>query len=398
MFRSLWSAPECRSGVAASYREGMRSHWALDPAVAPLNHGSFGATPRAVLTAQQRVRDRLESDPTGFFEDHYQDALDAARVTLAAFLTTDPVGLAFVTNATNAVASVVGSIDFAPGDEILVTDQIYNACHNTVNVAAARAGASVVVVPIPFTGTSSDAVVEAILSQTNTRTRLVVVDHVTSPTALVFPIERLISELEPEVPVLVDGAHAPGMIPLDLEGLGASYYAGNLHKWVCAPKGSGFLAVADRWRDQVRPTVVSHGWNRVRDSRLLYHRLFDWTGTFDPSAWLAVPDALAFMAGLDPNGWPGVMAANRELAVAARDLLSSRLGIEPPAPDSMIGSMAALPLANARAGLAERLRRQGIVAAFPQWPSPDELLLRVSAQRYNTIDEYDRLADAILAD
>ena len=376
----------------------MRSLWALDPDIAPLNHGSFGATPREVLAAQQRIRDRLESNPTGFFEDHYQRELDAARAALAAFLGADPAGLALVTNATTAVAAVVGSIDFEVGDEILITDHTYNACRNTVDVAATRAGATVVVAAVPFLGGSPDGAAEAILSRVTARTRLVVVDHVTSPTALVFPVERVIAELEPQVPVLVDGAHAPGMLPLDLDGLGASYYAGNLHKWVCAPKGAGFLQVSERFRDQVRPTVISHGWNTARDSRSLFQRLFDWTGTFDPSAWLAVPDAIAFMANLDPKGWKGVRTANHQLALAARDLLSQRLGIEPPAPDSMIGSMAALPLANARPGLAARLRHQGIVVPIPQWPAPDRFLVRVSAQRYNTIDEYERLADAIVAD
>jgi isopenicillin-N epimerase len=376
----------------------MRSHWALDPDTAPLNHGSFGATPSAVLAAQQRIRDRLESNPTGFFEDHYQQELDAARGALAEFLGADSGGLAFVTNATQAVASVVGSIDFAPGDEILITDHAYNACRNTVDVAAGRAGASMVVAPVPFVDVASEAVVEAILSRVTPRTRLAVLDHVTSPTALVFPIERIISALEPEIPVLVDGAHAPGMLPLDLAGLGASYYAGNLHKWVCAPKGAGFVVVADHLRDSVRPTVISHGWNTSRDTRSKFHQLFDWTGTFDPSAWLAVPDSLAFMSQLDADGWEGVMAANRQLALAARDLLAGRLGIEPPVPDSMIGSMAALPLDGARPGLAERLRRKGIVAAIPPWPSSDRFLLRVSAQRYNSIDEYERLADAVVAD
>ncbi|MEX2424968.1 MAG: aminotransferase class V-fold PLP-dependent enzyme [Acidimicrobiia bacterium] len=376
----------------------MRSLWALDPDIAALNHGSFGATPRAVLTAQRRVRDRLESNPTEFFEDHYQPELDAARTTLAAFLGTDPAGLAFVTNATTAVAAVVGSIEFDRGDEILITDHTYNACRNTVEVAAARAGASVVVAALPFVGASPESVAEGILTKVTSRTRLVVVDHVTSPTALVFPIERIISELEPHVPVLVDGAHAPGMIPLDLTRLGASYYAGNLHKWVCAPKGAGFLVVAEHLRDQVRPTVISHGWNTARDARSMFQRLFDWTGTFDPSAWLTVPDAIAFMASLDPAGWPGVMAANHGLALAARDLLGGRLGIDAPVPEEMIGSMAALPLAGTRPGLAERLRRQGIVAPIPPWPSAEHHLVRVSAQRYNTLDEYDRLADAILAD
>ncbi|HSJ28598.1 MAG TPA: aminotransferase class V-fold PLP-dependent enzyme [Acidimicrobiia bacterium] len=376
----------------------MHYHWALDRHVVHLNHGSFGATPRVVLDAQRRWRDLLEENPTGFFEDRYHDALDEARVALAEFVGEDPEALAFVPNATSGVASVVNGLELATGDEILVTNHAYNACRNTVAVAAARAGAEVVTAPIPFPGTTPDAAVEAVLSRVTARTKLVLVDHVTSPTALVLPVEPIVTALEPDVPVLVDGAHAPGMVPLDLRALGASYYAGNLHKWVCAPKGAGFLAVAARHRDSVRPTVISHGWNRPRGDASMFHRLFDWTGTFDPTAWLSVPAALELMAGLHVDGWPGVMAANRRLALEARDLLVGRIGVAVPAPDDMIGSMAAIPLGGPRPDLALRLRAAGIVAIVFPWPGPDHAVLRVSAQRYNTLDEYERLAATILAE
>ena len=188
------------------------------------------------------------------------------------------------------------------------------------------------------------------------------------------------------------------MLPLDLDGLRASYYTGNLHKWVCAPVGSAFLAVAERHRETIRPTVISHGWNTPRGDASMFHRLFDWTGTFDPSAWLSVPTTIETMGALDPGGWPGVMDANREMALAARDLLCRRLDIAIPAPDSMIGSMAAIPLTMARPGLASRLREQGIVTAITAWPTPDAAVLRVSAQRYVASDEFERLAAAIIAD
>lgn len=376
----------------------MRYHWALDRHVLHLNHGSFGAAPRVVLDAQRRWRDAIESDPTGFFQDRYSTELDLARASLASFLGADPASVAFVTNATSGVAAVVGSLGLAPGDEILTTDHAYNACRNILDFVAGKTGAEVVTAPIAFPGSSPDDAAEAILARVSAATRLVVVDHVTSPTALVLPVERIVAQLEPDVPVLVDGAHAPGMVSLDLTSLGASFYTGNLHKWVCAPRGSAFLSVAGRHRDAIHPPVISHGWNEARDAKSLYQRLFDWTGTFDPSAWLSVPVALEVMAGMDGGGWTGVMAANRDMALAARRILCERLDIPPPTPESMIGSMAAVPLPDGSPGLAERLRTKGIVAAVSGWPTAESVVLRVSAQRYNTLEEYHALAEAVLAD
>lgn len=378
------------------YGGGMRYHWALDRHVLHLNHGSYGATPRVVQDAQRRWRDEFEANPTGFIEDRYYTELDRTRSVLGDFLGADPAGLAFVTNATSGIASVLASIEFGPGDEILTTDHAYNACRTSLEFTAARTGASVVTAQIKFP--SPEDAAEAVLSRVTPATRLVVVDHVTSPTALILPIERIVAELEPEVPVLVDGAHGPGMVELDLDALGASYYAANLHKWVCAPKGTGFLSVAARHLETTRPTVISHGWNKPRGDESMFHRLFDWTGTFDPSAWLSVTTALEVMEGLDIGGWPGVMAANRSMALAARTILCERLGVPIPAPESMIGSMAALPVTGLRPGLAGRLREKGIVAVVSPWPSPEHEVLRVSAQRYNSIDEYHSLAEAILAD
>ncbi len=375
----------------------MRYHWTLDRHVSHLNHGSFGATPRVVLDAQRRWRDEFETDPTGFITDRYFPELDKVRNIVAKFVGADPAGLALVTDATNAVASVVGSLPLAPGDEVVTTDHAYNACRNILDENASRTGATVVVAPIMFPDTSPDLVFDSVMARVTDATRLVVIDHVTSATGLVFPVARLLAELEPDIPVLVDGAHAPGMLPLSLDSLGASFYAGNLHKWVCAAKGSAFLWVAARHRDAIQPTVISHGWNTPREGANRLHRLFDWTGTFDPSAWLSVPSALETMASLDEEGWPGVMEANRELAVAARRVLCERLDIPPPAPESMIGSMAAVPLAKRDPNLADRLRAAGIVTLVSEWPDPGHQVLRVSAQRYNTLDEYEQLATAILA-
>src|SRR5437899_8079142 len=209
--------------------------WTLDPAVAFLNHGSFGACPRTVLEAQQRLRERLERQPVRFFLRDFEPLLDDARSALAVFLGADPEGLVFVPNATTAVNAVLRSLALAPGDQLLVTHHAYNACRNALDFVAAAARAEVVVVPVPFPLASADAVVEAVLARATPRTRLALLDHVTSPTGLVLPIERVVRELAGRgVDTLVDGAHAPGMLPPDLGPPGAAYHAGHCHKWLGA--------------------------------------------------------------------------------------------------------------------------------------------------------------------
>src|SRR5213083_2109022 len=283
--------------------------WTLDPAVAFLNHGSFGACPRPVLEAQQRLRERLERQPVRFFVRDLEPLLDDARSALAAFLGADPEGLVFVTNATTAVNAVLRSLALAPGDQLLVTDHAYNACRNALDFVAVAARAEVVVVPVPFPLASADAAVEAVLARATPRTRLALLDHVTSPTGLVLPIERLVRELTGRgVDTLVDGAHAPGMLPLDLGALGAAYYTGNCHKWLCAPKGAGFLHVRRDRQDGIVPTTISHGLTYPRTDRSRFQLLFGRTGTSDPTPALCVPTALRFLPSLVPGGWPEVIS------------------------------------------------------------------------------------------
>ncbi|HEY4120741.1 MAG TPA: aminotransferase class V-fold PLP-dependent enzyme, partial [Byssovorax sp.] len=321
------------------------SHWTLEPEVAFLNHGSFGACPRPVLAAQAAVRERMEREPVRFFMQELEPLLDAAREAVAAFVGADAAGTVFVANATMGVNAVVRSLDLAPGDDLVTTTHAYNACKNALEYVAARAGASVVVADVPFPLASDDDVISAVLAKVGARTRLALLDHVTSPTGLVFPIARLVKEIQARgVDVLVDGAHAPGMLPLDLEALGAAYYTGNLHKWVCAPKAVAFLHVREDRRDRVRPTVISHGANTERADRPRLWLEFDWMGTFDPSSALAVPEALRFLPTLAGGAWSSVYASNREKVLAARARLCSALDVAAPAPASMIGSLAAVPL------------------------------------------------------
>jgi isopenicillin-N epimerase len=383
----------------------MKEHWLLDPNVTFLNHGSFGATPRAVLAVQAALREELEREPVRFLARELEPRIDAARAVLAEFLGAAPDDVAFVPNATAGVNAVLRSLDLDEHDELLVTSHEYNASRNALDFAAGLNTAKVVPVEIPFPIDSAGTVVARVLEKVTPRTRLLLIDHVTSQTALVFPVERIVAELRSRgIDTLVDGAHAPGMVPLDLRAMNVAFYTGNLHKWVCAPKGAGFLYVHPNRRPQIRPAIISHGANAQRRDRSRFHLEFDWTGTFDPTPWLSVPAALQFLPSLVDGGWPEVMRRNRELALRARDLLCARLGIDKPAPDDMLGSMAALPLPDATKpptpfgdALHDALVARGFevpVQNFPQWP---RRVLRISAQLYNEPAEYEQLAEAVAA-
>ena len=376
----------------------------LDPAITYLNHGSFGATPLPVQQVQQAVRTRMEREPVRFFTADLEGLLDQARDRLAAFVGAKSEQLAFVHNATTAVNTVLRSIapTLKPGDELLGTDHVYGACLNAMRAVAEGAGASVVLAEIPFPIASPSEVIERVMAKVTPRTRWALLDHITSPTALVFPVEPLVKALiERGIDVMVDGAHAPGMLPLAIERLGAAWYTGNLHKWVCAPKGSAFLWARDDRRDAVRPLVLSHppppGSRRSR-----FHHGLDFTGTEDFSPYLSVPAALDTVAGLEPGGWPEVMAKNHALALEASALLQRELSITPGGPDAMLGSMVAfeLPAKTAPPPGPDPLHfalfeRHQIEVPVYSWFQPGRRLFRISAQRYNQLAQYQRLADAV---
>jgi isopenicillin-N epimerase len=384
----------------------VKQHWLLDPGITFLNHGSFGATPRVILDKQSEYRAQLEREPVRFFVRELEPLLDAARSELAAFIGADPQGLAFVMNATAGVNAVLRSLDLDKHDELLVTNHEYNACRNALDYAAGVAGAKVVVAEIPFPIASPDVVVERVLEKVTDRTRLLLIDHITSQTALILPVEKLVAELQARgIDTLVDGAHAAGFLPLDLRAIGAAYYTGNLHKWPCAPKGAAFLYVRENRRRSIHPAITSHGANSTRTDRSRYLIEFDWTGTFDPTAWLCVPDSLRYVASLVEGGWPEVMRRNRDLALRARDLLCTRLGIDPPAPDAMLGSMAAFPIPDGTQLTAPALYgdplqdallfEDGIEVPIVPWPAPPKRVLRISAHLHNTFSDYEKLADAL---
>jgi isopenicillin-N epimerase len=306
------------------------------------------------------------------------------------------------------VNSVLRSLEFAAGDELLVSDHEYNACRNVLEYVAARSGARVVVAPLPFPVAGEDALVEALLRHVGPRTRLLLIDHVTSQTALVLPVARIVAEFTARgIDTLVDGAHAPGMLPLALEAIGAAWYTGNCHKWLCAPKVAGFLYVRPDRAARVRPWLISHGANSPRRDRSRLQLEFGWAGTWDPSAMLCIPAVIECLGGLLPGGWPELMARNHRLALEGRALVCTALGIAEPCPATMIGSMAAVPIGDGGQGaqsaldldpLQERLRRGwGIEVPVVSWPAAPRRLLRLSAQLYNTLPQYRLLAQALRA-
>ena len=350
----------------------------------------------------------MERQPIQFFVRDLEGLLDVARASLARFVGAAAEDLVFVPNATAGINTVLRSLSWKHGDELLTTNHEYNASRNAVDFAAARQGARLVVAPVPFPVDGPEEIVSAVLACVTERTRLVLLDHVTSQTGLIFPVARLVGELTKRgIDTVIDGAHAPGMVPLNLRQLGAAYYTGNCHKWVCAPKGAGFLYVQRDRQEAIRPLVISHGANSPRTDRSRFLIEFGWTGTGDPSACLSVGRAVEFMSERLPGGWPEVMRRNHALAVAGRRIVAEALGVEAPCPDGMIGALAAIPIPDAvDRGISKSplyldplqeilLKKYRIEVPIIPWPASPRRLLRISAQLYNSESQYERLAVAL---
>jgi isopenicillin-N epimerase len=384
------------SSVPNRLPEPWTTCWQLDPTYVFLNHGSFGSVPVPVREAQDRWRDLVEARPIEVLGRRCRELLAPVRERVAAFLRCDAAGLGFTTNATEGVNAVLRSMEFRPGDVLVTTNHVYRAVLQTMKYVARRAGAEVRIVdiPLPLPASGGDEIVERIADALDPRTRLVLVDHVTSPTAIVFPVEAIAALCASRgIACLVDGAHAPGMLPLDIGAIGASFYAGNLHKWVCAPKGCAILWVAPAERSRIHPATVSHFLDEGFDVE------FDWQGTRDISAWLAAQDAIGFF---EPLGWPALRRHNHGLATWAHRLLVDAFDTVPLVPhDAMLGSMATVRLpeqianrwASAEELQADLYRRDRIEVPIIDWDR--RWHVRISCQAYNRAEEFERLARAL---
>lgn len=367
----------------------------LDREMTFLNHGSFGACPRPVFDAYQRWQRELERQPVAFLGRRLGGLLAEARAALAGFVGAAPEGLVFVPNATHGVNAVARSLPLGPGDEVLATDHEYGAVDRTWRFYCARAGARYINRPIPLPIEDAATFVEQLWAGVTPRTRVIAISHITSPTALIFPLAAICRRArEAGILTVIDGAHAPGQIDLRLDELGADFYTGNCHKWLCAPKGAAFLYARPERQSLLAPFVVGWGWESRNPGPSPFLDHYEWTGTHDPSAYLAVPDAIAFQR---EHSWPRVRAACHALAREARARLAERFGLPPLAPDSpdWWGQMVAIPLPPGDPKELQGRLWDDYRIEVPVLEHGGRRLVRVSIQAYNRPADVDRLVTAL---
>ena len=367
----------------------VRRLWPLDPEVAHCNHGSFGAVPGPVLAAQDDYRRRMVTNPRGGCHREMPGLVTAARSEVARFLGAEPSAVAFVTNVSSGVSAVLSSLGAEPGDQVLSTNHIYSSVSLALDRFCRRTGAVRVVIDIAVDDTDDEMVAD-VAAHCSERTALVVVDHISSSTAKRFPVDAVAAVAHRHgAPVIVDGAHAPGMVPVDVPSIGADFWVGNLHKWPCAPAGTAALWVAPRWREQICPLVVS------ANEPLGFPVSFDRAGTNDLSAWLAAPSALHLLASL---GWDRVRAHNQALALWAQATVAEIIGVPTSELRHDAGlSLAVVPLPPGLAdthqqaqALQDRLVKRGVEMQVPGWNGRGTI--RLSAHVYNQPSDYERLA------
>jgi len=377
--------------------------WALEPGTVYLNHGSFGACTKFILEKQKEYRDMLEGQPMRFMVRQLEGMLNNAREKTASFVNADPSGLVFVSNATAGVNTVFRSLRFEAGDEILFTNHIYFACRQLLEYIAEATGAVLVEAQYDIPITSPGLITDALLSAVSKKTKIAIIDHITSATALIQPVEEIVRELEKRgVDTLVDGAHAPGSIPLDINNIGAAYYTANCHKWLCTPKSAAILHVRKDKQAGILPLVVSHAGHKAEP----FAERFFWPGTTDPSPILCVPDSIEYMATLMPGGWEAIMKRNHEVCMRARDYFCRELGLTPSCPDEMNAGMCIMELPrmgeidppgykDADAVQDRIYREYDLELPLWYWSQPPRRTTRLSAQLYNS-DEQFRYAAGIL--
>ena len=392
--------------MSSAFWADARARMLLDPDVANLNTGSFGPLPRVVFERVTALRQRLAEEPMDFLLRGAPPLLWEARERLAHFVGADPHRLLFTVNVTAAVNLVAASLPLASPGEILLTDHEYGAMHWCWERAAQRQGLTLRTFPLPILPSSPAEIVDAARAAMTERTRLLFFSHVLSPTGMVLPARELCAEARRRgILTVVDGAHAPAFIPLNLEAIGADYYGANCHKWLLAPTGSGFLYAAPHALDRLQPLQVSWGWRPDRsrlDERDEFGstprlRFFEFEGTRDPCPWLAIPSAIDFQANL---GRERIRTRIAELTAYVRRRLTGLAGFSPNTPEApqMHGAMLAfrLPAGVDAATLRRRLWQEHRIEV-PIVERPDRLLLRTSTHFYNTEPEVDRLAEALPA-
>lgn len=375
----------------------LRDHFLLDPDVIFFNHGSFGATPRSVFEKYQYWQREMERNPVRFIQRLAGHELDQARADLGAYLNTSGDNLVYVTNATFAMNVVIRSLALGLEDEVLTTDHEYGAINNAWNFMAEKLGYKYINHPIPTPVTTADAFIETLWQGVTPHTRVISISHITSPTALTFPIEEVCRRARAEgIVTVIDGAHAPGQIPLNLDALGADYYAGNCHKWLCSPKGAGFLWVHPERQSALEPLLVSHGWRKNAPDQRTFVGVQQNQGTRDLAAFLSVPEAIRFQK---EHNWDQVREDCHNLALYALHTVLDRYGLEPSSPPDANprwwAQMVSIPLPPLDAPALSKHLMDDLHLEIPLGGPIEHPRMRLSIQGYNTADEVAILLGAI---
>ena len=367
----------------------------LDPNIVFLNHGSFGATPRPVFEKYQWWQRELERQPVEFLGRRFNDLMRDARTALAQYVHSDADNLVYVPNATTGLNIVARSLRLEPGDEILTTDHEYGALDRTWRFLCRKTGAVYKQLPIPIPVTTADAFVEKFWSAVTPRTRVIFLSHITSPTALIFPVQEICRRArQAGIISIIDGAHSVGQIPLNLDELGADFYSSNLHKWLCCPKGSAFLHAHREMQPWVEPLVVSWGYESDYPSPSRFIDEQEWTGTRDIAAYLATPEALKFYAA---HHWDAIRLQCHSLAQYAREHITALTHLPPLSPDSTdwYMQMFTVPLPPCDAAKLKTRLYDEFKIEVPIITWHDRPFIRVSIQAYNTVDDVEQLVAAL---
>lgn len=397
----------------------LAANWMLDPCLVFLNQGSYGATPRQVMAARMRYLEAVEQDPIRYLMQDAWRNLDRSREKLGELVNAPSADLVHMRNVTEAVATIVSNITLEPGDEIVANTHEYPACLAILEREAAKAGATVVKPHLPFPVANDDELYEAIMGAVTSKTRYCLVSHVTSPSAMVLPVARIVAAMrERGIETIVDGAHAPGFCEVDIAAINPAFYTANCHKWLCSPRASGSLYVRPDLQEGFRPLALSVNTKKPRKDRSFLHTEFDYVGTQDSSASFCLADAIDTVPTFIDGDWLTVRADNHAKTLAARDLLCDAFGVDAPVPDALLGSMATIPLPHHEPVRGARIAARPTLYAdamqdrlveihkiqVPVWSmevtpgSAPMRFVRISCQLYNSPAQYEYLAEAILAE
>ena len=381
-------------------------HWQLNPEIVFLNHGSFGACPIKVLEKQNTYRTQMESDPVRFMVEDLEELAWQSKETLARFTGCKAKDLVFVPNATTGVNLVLKNLSLNPGDEILTHNHNYSACNNALLAFAQKWKANVITASVPFPLKTEDEIIDAFVKAITPKTRLALIDHVTSATGIIFPVKKLTKILQEKgIVVIIDGAHAPGMLDLDIDNIGAEFYTGNCHKWICSPKGSALLHVREDRQKNFLPLTTGHSYDRPLEERKWSGQFF-WPGTNDYSASICVADAIEYMGSMLQD-WPTLRKHNHDLLIQGRNKILQALNAEAPAPDELLGSLSTIPLPipyerpeyffNHTHPFGRMLyNKYKIQIPIHAWPhSNPRIWIRISAQAYNSLEQYEYLGEVL---